>query len=108
MKISLAGLIANAVRALPVRSHATASDLHAIEARLRALKARQADGEEAIDEFLSWYLRENPVVSAMAALPKRASFERFGLGELSRHITELASRKREGAAVIAEFFTLYV
>ena len=105
MKISLAGLIANAVRALPVRSHATASDLHAIEARLRALKARQADGEEAIDEFLSWYLRENPVVSAMAALPKRAS---FGLGELSRHITELASRKREGAAVIAEFFTLYV
>lgn len=34
--------------------------------------------------------------------------EQFGLLELSRHITELAFRKGEGSAVIAEFFELYV
>lgn len=108
MKVSLAGLIANCIAALPARADAARSDLHALEARLRVMKARQAEGEVAINEFLSWYLRENPALHAIRALPKKAGMEQFGLAELSRHITELASRKREGSAVIAEFFDLYV
>lgn len=108
MKVSLSGLISHCIEALPKRASATVDELRDLERHLGEMKTAQASGEAAIDAFLAWYLRVNPAVSALRSLPRRASMEQFGLLELSRHITELAFRKGEGSAVIAEFFELYV
>ena len=87
----------------------TSDSLIALNNALRGLRSDAARGTAAIDEFLEWYLRyHGDITLAMTAAGRGDSLRAFSLSELSKHILELTSRKAEGAAVIDEFFALYV